>query len=92
MSEKKEKDKRHTMQLPIYNPSSQLDYINKICQEMNFSSEKFLTFILADWILSFETTSLDSNAQTAFMAFLANVEKHKERFEKLRGVINEKSK
>lgn len=92
MSEKKSKEKRHTMQLPIYNPASQLDYINNVCKSMDFSPEKFLTFILADWILHYQRASLQSNEQTAFMSFLSSVEKQKSEFEKIKEIMENEKK
>lgn len=93
MSEKKEKEQRRTMQLPIYNPASQLDYINSLCKTMDFSAEKLLTFILADWILNIQRCIIESDEATAFMSFLSHVEKEqKAGFDFLRSYINEKSK
>lgn len=92
MSEKKSKKERRTMQLPIYNPASQLDYINNVCKSFGFSPEKFLTFILADWILAYQETSMQTDEKTAFMAFLASVEKQKARFEHLKEHMQDETK
>ena len=75
MSEKKERNKRHTINLPVYDVQSQIKYITDLCTQFDFDVEKLTSFILADFIFTMENYQFSNRGDVseAFIAFLQHV-------------------
>lgn len=75
MSEKKEKVKRGTISLPVYDVNKLMEYISAVCNDFNFDSTRLVTYILADWVNTFETAVITKSmsANEAFFAYLGSV-------------------
>ena len=94
MSEKKEKNKRHTMDLPVYNVSEQIAYITGLCKEFDFDVETLTSFILADFIFTMENCQITQKCHVseAFMAFLSHVCETGNNFRKLKELYENEKK
>lgn len=94
MSEKKSKEKRNTINLPVYDVQSQIQYLQKLCTEFDFDVEKLTSYILADFIFTMENYQLNQGGSTseAFMAFLQHVCVTGENFKKLKEKIDGQNK
>lgn len=89
MSEKKEKQERHQILLPHYNIQEQVQFILKLCDDMDFKAEDLLSYILADWILTFQqaTDKMNGSFRHAFLAYLSTCKNTSDNLLKLKEVI-----
>lgn len=94
MSEKKEKIKRGTIELPVYDVKKQMEFISAVCNDFNFDASRLVTYILADWINTFQTAVLSKrmNANEAFFAYLSSVRRVYDNLSKLRKEVENEKK
>lgn len=94
MSEKKQRSKRHTMELPVYNVSEQIAYITSLCKELDFDVEQLTSFILADFIFTMENIQVAEHRHLteAFMSFLSHACQTGNNFKKLKELYDNERK
>lgn len=94
MSEKQQKTKRHTINLPVYDVQSQIKYITNLCAKFDFDVERLTSFILADFIFTMENYQISNHGDVseAFMAFLQHACVTGNNFKKLKEKIDGQNK
>lgn len=94
MSEKKQKIKRGTIELPVYDVNKQMEYISAICNDFNFDSTRLITYMIADWINTFQAVVLSKRltANEAFFAYLSSVKRTHGNLQKLKKEVENESK
>lgn len=93
MSEKKEKVKRGTISLPVYDINKLMEYVNAVCNDFGFDSTRLVTYMVADWVNCFETSIISKRMteNEAFFAYLSSVSRSYENLSALRKEVqNEK--
>lgn len=86
MSGKKQKVKRGSIELPIYDVNKQLQFIDAVCNDFNFDSSRLITYMIADWIAAFQAGVLSKSmtANEAFFAYLSSVKRTHDNLLKLK--------
>lgn len=89
MSEKKQKIKRGTIELPVYDVNKQMEYVNAICNDFHFDSTRLITYMVADWISTFQASVLSKSMteNEAFFAYLSSVKRTHDNLLKLKSEV-----
>lgn len=91
MSEKKSKEVRQTVSVPVYNVEKQMDYLIKFCKSFDFSPQVLLSLILAEFIYTVEAglTYKDMTLEDIFIAYLELAQRTRKKYDKLKIKIDE---
>lgn len=85
MSEKRNKEQRNTIDIPVYDIESQMNYLIQICKDFDFNPQNLLTLIIADWIYLVQTgLKKGMDIKEIFIAYLKSTQKTRKNFDKLR--------
>lgn len=85
MSEKKTKEKRNTINVPLYNIDSQMNYLIQCCKDFEFEPQKLLSLIVADWIYLVQTgLAKGMDIKDVWISYLEHSERQRKNFEKLK--------
>lgn len=88
MSEKKQKEVRNTVDVPIYNIQNQFQYVIDFCKPFDFDPQVMLSLILADWIELVEKGLLKKiDEKEIFISYLEHSSKIRKSFDKLKKEI-----
>lgn len=81
MSEKKSKEQRRTIELPVYDPVKQLGYIKTLCEHQHFDADRLVSFILQEFIYTIEVAAYEQDDFSApFFAYLEHSVKVADKF------------
>lgn len=84
MSEKKTKEKRHTISIPKYNLEDILADMTNICKAFEMNGDQLIAIILADWMMTFDMATfgnpLFGEDKHPMLSFLKSHENHVEKF------------
>lgn len=87
MSEKKSKVERRTIKLPVYEAEKLVKYIHTVSEHYHFDAERLLTYIMADWVYTFELALVDANKKSdntdVFLSYLETAASRYENFKKV---------
>lgn len=85
MSEKRNKEQRNTIDIPIYDIESQMNYLIQICKDFDFNPQNLLTLIIADWICLVQTgLQKGMDIKDIFIAYLESTQRTRKKFDKLK--------
>lgn len=85
MSEKRNKEQRNTIDIPIYDIESQINYLIQICKDFDFNPQNLLSLIIADWIYSVQKgLKKGMDIKDIFITYLESVQKTRKNFDKLK--------
>lgn len=91
MSEKKQKEIRNTIDVPIYDVQNQFQYIIDFCKPFEFSPQTMLSLILADWIYLVQKGLLNNMTdKDIFISFLESAQRTSKDFKKLKKIMETK--
>lgn len=81
MSEKKSKEQRRTIELPVYKPERQLSYIKALCASQHFDADHLVSLILQEFIYTIELAAYEQDDFSApFFAYLEHSVKVADKF------------
>lgn len=84
MSEKKTKEKRHTIAIPKYDLQDILADMTNICKAFEMSGDQLIAIILADWMMTFDMATTDKTFfgqnKHPMLSFLKSHENHVAKF------------
>lgn len=84
MSEKKTKEKRHTIVIPKYNLEDILADMTNICKAFEMNGDQLIAIILADWMMTFDMATTDKTLfgedKHPMLSFLKSHEIHVSKF------------
>lgn len=91
MSEKKFKEVRRNVSVPVYNVEKQMDYLISFCKPFDFSPQVLLSLILAEFIYAAEAglTYKDMKPEDIFIAYLERAQRTRKDYDKLKIKIDE---
>lgn len=91
MSEKKQKEVRNTIDVPIYDLQNQFQYIIDFCKPFEFSPQTMLSLIVADWIELVQTGLVKKiDEKDIFISYLEHCQKIRKSFDKLKKQLEKK--
>lgn len=86
MSEKRIKEKRHTIAIPKYNLQDILADMTNICKAFEMNGDQLIAIILADWMMTFDMATTDETFfgynKHPMLSFLKSHEKRVLQFRK----------
>lgn len=85
-------EKTQKLNIPVYNPSSQMEFINNFCKEFDFPPQTLITLILAEFIYTVENAALRKNMSYSdiFVTYLQGTVKTGDEFKKLKKLVEVK--
>lgn len=85
MSEKQNKQKRNSIDVPIYDIESQMNYLIQLCKDFDFNPQNLLSLIIADWIcLVQKGLQKGMDIKEIFVLYLESAQKTRKNFDKLK--------
>lgn len=91
MSEKKQKEIRNSIEVPIYDVQNQFQYIIDFCKPFEFSPQTMLSLILANWIYTVQKGLLNNMTdKDIFISYLESAQKTSKDFQKLKKIMENK--
>ena len=91
MSEKKSKEVRRNVEVPVYNVEKQMQYLINFCKPFDFSPQALLSLILAEFIYAVEAGLLykDMKPDEIFISYLNRAQRTRKDYDKLKSKIDE---
>lgn len=92
MSEKKSKEVRRDVFVPVYNVEKQMDYLIKFCKSFDFNPQVLLSLILAEFIYTVESGGFYKNMKPdeIFVSYLERAQRTRKDFDKLKSELKSK--
>lgn len=85
MSEKRNKERRNTIDIPVYDIESQMNYLIQICKDFDFNPQNLLSLVIADWIYLVQTgLKKGMDIKDIFIAYLESAQRTRKNFDKLK--------